>query len=156
MKDFGFFWGQFGGSASGVEVRRSWGGNGILRSKLDREVVKHGLNVVFHVDADLAAVAKVEVHCKVMMEVAASLFYFAVMAVHGVKPVSKFIVYQTGNVVCHDVVYMEANSVLVAVNHFVGNARIIGVELIPDRFKVRKELFVPEEGGLKSACMQTP
>jgi len=33
--------------------------------------------VVFHVDADLAAVAKIEVHCKVVMEVAASFICFA-------------------------------------------------------------------------------
>jgi len=75
-----------------VEVRRSWDGDGILGSKLDRKSVKQGLNVVFHVDADLAAVAKIKLHCKVMMEVTGSLFYFAVMVVHGVKPVSKFIV----------------------------------------------------------------
>jgi len=93
MKGFGFFRGQLGGSAGGVEVRRSWSRSGILGSELDREVVKHGLNVVFHVDADLAAVAKIKVHCKVVMEVTASLFYFAVMAVHGVKPVSEFIDY---------------------------------------------------------------
>jgi len=86
------------------------------------------------VDADLAAVAKIEVHCKVVMEVTMSLFYFAIMGVHGVKPVSEFIVYQTGNVACHDVVYMEANGVLFAVNDLVGNAGIIGVELISDRF----------------------
>jgi len=55
-----------------VEVHRSRGGDRIFGSKLDREVVKHGLNVVFHVDADLAAVAKIEVHPKVMMEVTAS------------------------------------------------------------------------------------
>jgi len=93
MKEFGFFRGQLRGSAGGVEVRRSWSRSGILGSELDWEVVKHGLNVVFHVNADLAAVAKIEVHCKVVMEGTASLFYFAVMAVHGVKPVSKFIVY---------------------------------------------------------------
>jgi len=93
MKDFSFFRGQLGGSAGGMEVCRSWGGDGILGSKLDREVVKHGLNVVFHVDADMAGVAKIEVHCKAMMEVAASLFDFAAMAVHRVKPDSKFIVY---------------------------------------------------------------
>jgi len=76
-----------------VEVRRSWSRNGILGSELDWEVVKHGLNVVFHVDADLAAVANIEMRCEVVMEVTASLFYFAVMAVHVVKPVSKFIIY---------------------------------------------------------------
>jgi len=93
MKYFGFFRGWFRGSAGGMEVRRSWSRSGILGSELDWEVVKHGLNVVFHVNADLVAVAKIEVHCEVMMEVTARLFYFAVMAVHGVKPVSKFIVY---------------------------------------------------------------
>jgi len=93
MKGFCFFWGQLGGSAGGVEVCRSWCGNGILGSELDREVIKHGLNVVFHVHADLAAVAEIEVHCEVVMEVTASLFYFSVMAVHGVKLVSEFIVY---------------------------------------------------------------
>jgi len=93
VKDFGFFRGQLRGSAGGVEVRRSWDRSGILGSELDWEVVKHGLNVVFHVNADLATVAKIEVHCKVVMEVTASLFDFDVMAVHGVKPVSKFIVY---------------------------------------------------------------
>jgi len=76
-----------------VEVCRSWSRNGILGSELDWEVVKHGLNVVFHVDADLAAVANIEMRCEVVMEVTASLFYFAVMAVHVVKPVSKFIIY---------------------------------------------------------------
>jgi len=86
------------------------------------------------VDADLAAVAKIEVHCKVMMEVTASLFCFAVMAIHRVKPVSEFIVHETGKVACHDVLYMEANAVLLAVNHLVGDAGIIGVELISDRF----------------------
>jgi len=93
VKDLGFFRGQLGGSAGGVEVRRSWSRSGILGSELDGEVIKHGLNVVFHVNADLAAVAKIKVHCKAVMEVTVSLFYFALMAVHGVKPVSKFIVY---------------------------------------------------------------
>jgi len=77
------------------------------------------------VDADLAAVAKVEVHCKAVMEVAAFLFCFAAMAMHGVKPFSKIVVCQTRNVACHDVVHMEADGVLFAVNHFVGNAGII-------------------------------
>jgi len=93
LKDFGFFRGQLRGSAGGVEVRRSWGRDGILGSELDWEVVKHGLNVVLQVDADPAAVAEIKVHCKVMMEVTASLFYIAAMAVHGVKPVSELIVY---------------------------------------------------------------
>jgi len=93
VKDFGFFRGQFRGSAGGVEVRRSWSRSRILGSELDWEVVKHVLNVVFHVNADLAAVAKIEVHCKVVMEGTTRLFYFGAMAAHGVKPVSKFIVY---------------------------------------------------------------
>jgi len=93
MKDFGVFRGQLGRSSGGVEVHRGPGGDGILRSKLDREVVKHGLNAVFHVDVDLATVAKIKVHCKVMMEVATGLFYFAAMAAHGLKPVSEFIIY---------------------------------------------------------------
>ena len=134
MKDSGFFGGQLERSAGGVEVRRSWDRDGILGSELDWEVVKHGLNVVFHVNADLAVVAKIEVHCKGVMEVTASLFYFAAMAMHGVKPVGKFIVYWAGNVVCHDVVYMEANGVMFVVNDLVGNTGIIGVELVSDRF----------------------
>jgi len=81
------------GSAGGMEVHRSWSRSGILGSELDWEVIKHGLNVVFHMNADLAAMAKIEVHCKVVMEVTTSLFYFARMAIHGVKSVSEFIVY---------------------------------------------------------------
>jgi len=57
VKDFGFFGGRLRGSDGGVEVRRSWSRSGILGSELDWEVVKHGLNVVFHVNADLATVA---------------------------------------------------------------------------------------------------
>jgi len=93
MKYLSFFWGQLWRSAGGMEVRRSRGGDGILGSKLDGEVVKHGLNVVFDVDVDLAAVAKIKVHCEVMMEVTASLFYFAIMAVHRVGPFSELIVH---------------------------------------------------------------
>jgi len=70
--------------------------NGILGSELDREVVKHGVNVVFHVDADFAAVAKIEVHCKVVMEVTASLFYFTEMAVHGVLVAFSFFTFLHG------------------------------------------------------------
>jgi len=152
VKDFGFFRGQLGGSACGVEVRRSWSRSGILGSELDWEVIKHGLNAVFHVNADLAAVAKIKVHCGAVMEVTASLFCFAAMTTHGVEPVSKFIGHQTGNVACHDVVHMEANGVLLAVNHLIGDAGIIGVELASDRFQVGTELFAPEEGGLKHAA----
>jgi len=46
---------------------------------------------------------------------------------------------------------MEANGVLLAVNNLVGNAGIIGVEHVSDRFLIGTELFVPEEGGLKHA-----
>jgi len=60
VKDFGFLWRQLWGSAGGVEVHGSRSGKGIVGSKLDWEVVKHGLNVVFHVDADLAVVAKIK------------------------------------------------------------------------------------------------
>jgi len=63
VEDLGLFRGQLGGSASGMEVRRSRSRSGVLGSELDWEVVKHGLNVVFHVDVDLAAVDKIEVHC---------------------------------------------------------------------------------------------
>jgi len=62
-KDFSILWGQLRRSASGVEVHRSGSGNGVIGSKLDGEIVEHGLNVVFHVDADLAMLAKIEVHC---------------------------------------------------------------------------------------------
>ena len=40
---------------------------------------------------------------------------------------------------------------LLAVNNLVGNAGIIGVEHVSDRFLIGTELFVPEEGGLKHA-----
>jgi len=54
-------------------------------------------------------------------------------------------------VACHDVVYMEANSMLLALNHFVGDTGITGIEHVSDGFKVGTELFVPEEDGLKHA-----
>jgi len=63
VKELCFFRGQLGGSAGGVEVHRGWSRSGVLGSELDREVLDHGLNVVFHVDADLAAVAEIDVHC---------------------------------------------------------------------------------------------
>jgi len=104
-----------------VEVRRGRSRSGVLGGELDREVVKHGLNVVFHMDADLAAVAEIEVHCKAVMEIATFLFYFATMATHGVEPVCELVINESGKVACHDVVDMEANGVLFAVKHLVGN-----------------------------------
>jgi len=82
VKGLSFFQGQLWRRAGGVEVHWSRGRNGILGSKLEGEVVKHGLNIVFHLDADLVAVAKIEVHCEVMMEVSVSLLHFAIMSVH--------------------------------------------------------------------------
>jgi len=95
VKGLGFFRRQLWRSPGDVEVRRDRGRDGILGSKLDGEVVKHGLNVVFHVDADLATVAKIKVHCKAMMEVTASLLCFTTMTTHGVESFSEVIVHET-------------------------------------------------------------
>jgi len=95
VKDLGFFWRRLGRNAGGVEVRRSRSGNGVLWSNLDGEVVKHALTAVFHVDADLAVAAKIEVHCERMMEVSASLLQFAMVATCGVEPFRELIVHET-------------------------------------------------------------
>ena len=92
MKDLCFFRRQLGGSAGGVEIRGSWSRSRVLGSELDREVIEHGLNVVFHVDANLSTVAEVKVHCKTVMEIPTGLFCFAAMAMLRVEPGSKIVV----------------------------------------------------------------
>jgi len=63
VKGFSFFRRQLRRSAGVMEVRGSWRISGILGTQLDRKIIQHGLNAVFHVDADLAFVAEVKVHC---------------------------------------------------------------------------------------------
>jgi len=82
-----------------------------------------------------------------------SLLCFAIVTMHGVEPFGKSIIYEARNMACHGVVDMEANGVLLAVNHLVSDAGIVGIEHVSDGFKIGTELFVPEEDGLKHAIV---
>ena len=100
----------------------------VFGGELHGEIVYHSSHVVFHVDLHFSRFSEVKGHSQVVVYFSSLAGHCSKVPVLGIQPVSELIIHLGVYMRTHQVIHMEPNRVLPAVDRSISNAGVVGIE----------------------------